>query len=105
LLKQMPTLDEIDIAVRQTRDMSYCVQIPGTDAADGRRTADTTLLDDDDAFEFVMGLPCLQELKLTSLLEVVGTTQSTLHLVQQVFQWEWDDLGVESGYSMSETPC
>jgi hypothetical protein len=43
LLKQMPTLNEIDIAVRHADDTSRGVQIPGTDAAGGQRSADTTL--------------------------------------------------------------
>jgi hypothetical protein len=39
----MPTLDDIDIATWQMGDQSHGVHIPGTDAADGRRSADTAL--------------------------------------------------------------
>jgi hypothetical protein len=42
LLKEMPTLDDVDITARQTGDQSCGVNIPGTDAAGGRRSADTT---------------------------------------------------------------
>jgi hypothetical protein len=61
--------------------------------------------DDDDEFEVVKGSPCLQTPKLTSIPEVVGMAHSTLHLVQQVFQREWDDLGQSNGASRSGTPC
>jgi hypothetical protein len=42
LLKEMLTLDDIDIAARQTGDQSCGVHIPGTDTTDSRRSADTT---------------------------------------------------------------
>jgi hypothetical protein len=40
LLKELPTLDDIDITVWQTGDQSCGVHILGMDAADSRRSAD-----------------------------------------------------------------
>jgi hypothetical protein len=40
LVKELPMLDDIDIAVRQTGDQSYGVHIPGTGAVCSRRSAD-----------------------------------------------------------------
>jgi hypothetical protein len=42
LLKEMPTLDDIDVAVRQVRDVSRGMQIPGTDDAGSQRGAGPT---------------------------------------------------------------
>jgi hypothetical protein len=42
LLKEMPTLDVIDVTMWQARDVSWGVQIPGTDAASGQRGAGMT---------------------------------------------------------------
>jgi hypothetical protein len=42
LLKMMPTLNDIDVVVRQVRDTSWAVRIPGTDATDGQGGADTS---------------------------------------------------------------
>jgi hypothetical protein len=43
LLKEMPTLYDIDIAVLQRSDVSCGVRILGTDATDGRRTTTAIL--------------------------------------------------------------
>jgi hypothetical protein len=43
LLKMMPTLNDIDVVVRQVKDTSWAVRIPGTDVADGQGGADTSL--------------------------------------------------------------
>jgi hypothetical protein len=42
LLKELPTLEDIDITTQQMGDQSRCVHIPGTDAIGGQRSADTT---------------------------------------------------------------
>jgi hypothetical protein len=42
LLKEMPTLDDIDVAVRQVRDVSRGMQIPGTNDAGSQRGAGPT---------------------------------------------------------------
>jgi hypothetical protein len=42
LLKEMPTLDDKDVVVRQVGDMSWGVQVRGTDAADGQGGPSTT---------------------------------------------------------------
>jgi hypothetical protein len=42
LLKMMPTLNDIDVVVRQVGDTSRGVRIPGMDAADGQGGADTS---------------------------------------------------------------
>jgi hypothetical protein len=39
LLKEMPTLDDIDVVVRQVRDASWGVQIPIMDGVGGQRSA------------------------------------------------------------------
>jgi hypothetical protein len=61
--------------------------------------------DDDDELEVIMRRPCLHAPKLISLLEAIGMAQSALRLVQQVFQWEWHDLGVEQWCFKEGTPC
>jgi hypothetical protein len=43
---------------------------------------------DNDEFEVFIGRPCIQASKRVSLLEVAGTAQSALHMVQHVFQRE-----------------
>jgi hypothetical protein len=42
MLRELPTLDDIDIIAWQTSDQSRGVHIPGTDATGGRRGADAT---------------------------------------------------------------
>jgi hypothetical protein len=43
LLKEIPTLDDIDIIVRQRGDQSRGMHILGTDAAGSRRSATTAM--------------------------------------------------------------
>jgi hypothetical protein len=50
---------------------------------------------DDDAFEVIMGCPCLQAPEPVSLPEALGTAHAGLRQVRHVLHWEWDKLGVE----------